>query len=285
MTQESLRLGFFLAGLLGFAVCELVARHHDPVVPRGRRFAINLGLGAINGVITTAVCAFCYLLAESEAAPWRYGPLQWLALPVFVRLPVEVLILDLLVYFLHRAFHAQPALWRLHRVHHSDRDLDVSSASRFHIGEVMVSAVSKFSAVQLLGISPAGLVSFEVVMLLASQFEHSNVRLPAALERALWRILVPPAMHRIHHHPLRAATDSNFGTLVSVWDRAFATLRTSSPSDREFGVPDLPDAQSLGLVALLLLPIRSPRSSAIRPSARDGERPVGPDHQEGERAR
>jgi sterol desaturase/sphingolipid hydroxylase (fatty acid hydroxylase superfamily) len=145
--------------------------------------------------------------------------------------PVEVLLLDLLVYFPHRAFHV-------------------------HVGEVVVSAVSKFSAVQLLGISPAGLVAFEVVMLLAAQFQHSNVRLPAVVQRALWTALVPPAMHRIHHHPLRAATDSNYGTLASVWDRAFSTLRTEAPSDREFGVPDLPEAESLGLVALLLLPIR-----------------------------
>ena len=257
MTQDRIRLGFFLAGLVGFAVCEFVARHHDPVVPRGRRWAINLALGAVNGVITSAVCASCYLLAASDAAPWRYGPLQWLALPGWVRFPVEVLLLDLLVYFLHRAFHAQPVLWRLHRVHHSDRDLDVSSASRFHIGEVVVSGVSKFSAVQLLGVSPTGLVAFEVVMLLAAQFEHSNVRLPPVVHRALWRALVPPAMHRIHHHPLRATTDSNYGTLVSVWDRIFSTLRTEAPSDREFGVPDLPEAESLGLVALLLLPIRT----------------------------
>jgi sterol desaturase/sphingolipid hydroxylase (fatty acid hydroxylase superfamily) len=82
------------------------------------------------------------------------------------------------------------------------------------------------------------------------------VRLPAAVQRALWRAFVPPGMHRIHHHPPRAATDSNYGTLVSVWDRLFSTLRTEAPSEREFGVPDLPEAESLGLVALLLLPIR-----------------------------
>lgn len=257
MTQDSLRLGFFFAGLFGFAASEFVARHHDPVVPRVPRWARNLALGALNGAVTSAVCASCYLLAANDAAPWRYGPLQWIALPLWVRVPLEVLVLDLLVYLLHRAFHAQPVLWRLHRVHHSDRDLDVSSASRFHLGEVLVSGVSKFSAVQLLGISPGGLVAFEVVMLLAAQFQHSNVWLPAAVERVLWRVFVPPAMHRIHHHPLRAATDSNYGTLLSVWDRAFSTLRSEAPSDREFGVPDLPEAQSLGLLALLLLPIRS----------------------------
>jgi sterol desaturase/sphingolipid hydroxylase (fatty acid hydroxylase superfamily) len=258
MTQENLRLGFFLAGLIGFAAWEFLARHHDPVVPRGRRWIRNLALGAVNGVVTSFVCASCFLLAANDAAPWRYGPLQLLAFPIWIRIPLEVVVLDLLVYGLHRTYHAQPLLWRLHRVHHTDRDLDVSSASRFHLGEVLVSASAKFSVVQLLGISPVGLVVFEIVMLLAAQFQHANVRVPAAAERALWRVFVPPAMHRIHHHPLRAATDSNYGTLLSAWDRVFATLRRDAPSDREFGVPELPEAQSLGLIALILLPIRKP---------------------------
>jgi sterol desaturase/sphingolipid hydroxylase (fatty acid hydroxylase superfamily) len=256
MSQDALRLCCFLAGLFGFAVWERVARHHDPVVPRVRRWATNLALGVMNGAITSALCTACFLLAASGAAPWRHGPLQGLG-SAWLRLPVEVLLLDLLVYLLHRAYHAQPLLWRLHRVHHTDRDLDVTSASRFHLGEVMVSGAAKFAAVQALGVSPAGLVAFEVVMLLAAQFQHSNLRLPARLERALWTVLVPPAMHRIHHHPLRAATDSNFGTLVSWWDRGLSTLRRSAPSDREFGVPELPEAQSLGPLALLLLPFRA----------------------------
>jgi sterol desaturase/sphingolipid hydroxylase (fatty acid hydroxylase superfamily) len=257
MSQDSLRLACFLAGLFGFALWELGARHHEPRVARGRRFAINLALGAINAVVTSAVCAFCLLLAASDAAPWRYGPFNWTPLPVWLRVALEALVLDLVVYSLHRAFHAVPVLWRLHSVHHTDRDLDVTSASRFHIGEVLVSGVSKFAAVQLLGVSASGLVAFEIVMLLAAQFQHANIRLASPVERALFEFLVPPAMHRIHHHPLRAATNSNYGTLTSVWDRVFSTLRRDAPSDREFGLPEFPEAQSLGLLQLLWLPFRS----------------------------
>jgi sterol desaturase/sphingolipid hydroxylase (fatty acid hydroxylase superfamily) len=256
MDQDTLRLSCFVAGLAGFAAWELVARHHRPTVPTGSRWLVNLSLGAINGMVTSVVCASCLLLASIEAAPWRYGPLNVLPVPGWLRIALEVLLLDLGVYLLHRAFHRWPLLWRLHRVHHTDRDLDVTSASRFHIGEVLVSGASKFTTVQLLGISPVGLIAFEVIMLLAAQFQHANLRVPAGVERVLWKTLVPPAMHRIHHHPLRITTDSNYGTLTSAWDRLFGTLRTTAPSDCEFGVPESPQAAPLGLVELLLLPAR-----------------------------
>jgi sterol desaturase/sphingolipid hydroxylase (fatty acid hydroxylase superfamily) len=258
VSQDTLRFGCFLAGLIGFVAWELVARHHHPTVPVSRRWLVNLSLGAINGLVTSVVCASCLLLASIEAAPWRYGVFNVLPAPGWLRVVLEVLLLDLVVYLLHRAFHRWPLLWRLHRVHHTDRDLDVTSASRFHAGEVVVSGVTKFTTVQLLGISPVGLITFEVFMLLSSQFQHANIRLPARVERTLWKVLVPPAMHRIHHHPLRITTDSNYGTLTSAWDRLFGTLRAAAPSDREFGLPESPRAPPLGLVELLLLPVRHP---------------------------
>jgi sterol desaturase/sphingolipid hydroxylase (fatty acid hydroxylase superfamily) len=256
MSPETLRLTGFLVGLFTLLSWELAAPHHSPTVPRPRRWLANLTFAATNGIVVSLVCLACYLLAERQSAPWRFGPFQQLAMPFWLRLPGEVLVLDLLVYFLHRAYHRYPLLWRFHLVHHSDRDLDVTSASRFHLGEVTISGVSKFGAVQLLGISPTGLIGFEIVMLAAAQLQHANIRLPRAVEPRLWLAFVPPAMHRVHHHPLRAATDSNFGTLVSFWDRLFGTLRHAAPSDREFGVPTLPDERALGPVRLFLLPFR-----------------------------
>jgi sterol desaturase/sphingolipid hydroxylase (fatty acid hydroxylase superfamily) len=168
-------------------------------------------------------------------------------------------VLDLAVYLLHRAYHRVPLLWRFHSVHHSDRDLDVSSASRFHLGEVAVSGAAKLGVVQLLGISFPGLLAFEIALLLAAQFQHANLRLPRRLEAALVTVLVPPSMHRVHHHPERVSTDSNFGTLLSVWDRLLGTYRPRSPSDREFGLEHYPEADRLGPLALFLLPFRRRR--------------------------
>jgi sterol desaturase/sphingolipid hydroxylase (fatty acid hydroxylase superfamily) len=181
-----------------------------------------------------------------------------------VRIPIDVLLLDLLVYLLHRAYHVVPFLWRLHLVHHTDLDLDVSSASRFHAGEVLVSSLVKLAAVAFLGISPAGLVTFEALMLFCAQLQHANIRVPRRVEDVLWGTFVPPAMHRIHHTPTAADTNSNFGTILTLWDRLLGTLRrrpaTAPPA---FGVSEERDEKDLGrLFVLLLLPFRTGRPAS-----------------------
>ena len=170
---------------------------------------------------------------------------------------MAVVLLDLVTYALHRAFHRTSFLWRFHRVHHTDLDLDVSSASRFHTGEVLFSSTVKLGLVVILGIAPLGLVVFEVAMLACAQFQHANIEIPAALERILWRTLVPPAMHRLHHTPARADTDSNFGTILTLWDSLFGTFnRRKTDPVASFGVPELREPAKLGLVSLAILPFR-----------------------------
>jgi sterol desaturase/sphingolipid hydroxylase (fatty acid hydroxylase superfamily) len=140
--------------------------------------------------------------------------------------------------------------------------LDVSSASRFHTGEVLVSSILKIGVVFLLGISPQGLVVFETVMLACAQFQHANVRLPGRLESGLWWTFVPPAMHRIHHTPTGEDTNSNYGTILTVWDWLLGTLRRRPPDPKpSFGVETLRNPQSLGAMRLLVLPFTWPRSS------------------------
>jgi sterol desaturase/sphingolipid hydroxylase (fatty acid hydroxylase superfamily) len=175
-------------------------------------------------------------------------------MPLWLRLPGEVVVLDLLTYWLHRAYHRVPLFCRFHRVHHTDLDLDVSSASRFHFGEVLISAVAKLGAVVLAGISYRGLISFEVVLLLAAQFQHADIRLGPRVEAWLWWTCVPPAMHRVHHSPERRETDSNFGTLLVAWDRLFATLETHTDKAPPFGLWEWRDARWLSLRHLLSLP-------------------------------
>jgi sterol desaturase/sphingolipid hydroxylase (fatty acid hydroxylase superfamily) len=232
-----LRFCAFAMGLGGLRAAEALAPDHEPLAPRPRRWTVNLGLGLVNGVLVSLLCASCYALTASGYLPARFAPLRAAALPAAVTLLLEVLLLDLFTYFLHRAYHAAPLLWRLHRLHHSDVDLDVSSASRFHTGEVVVSSVLKLGFVALLGVSATGLAAFELVMLACAQLQHSNLRLPAGLERALWWSVVPPAMHRIHHWPDACDTDSNVGTIVTAWDRLFGTLnRKPAPAVPRFGL-------------------------------------------------
>lgn len=271
MTADTVRLGLFLAGLTTFLSWELAAPDHAPTVPRARRWSVNLVLALINGLVISTLCAACYALAATNALPWRLGIFERLAVWRGVRLILEVLTLDLLVYFLHRLYHRLPFFWRFHKVHHTDLDLDVSSASRFHLGEVLASAIPKFAAVLLLGISPLGLVSFEIALLLAAQFQHANIQVPASWERWLWWTFVPPTMHRVHHRPNVADTDSNFGTLITLWDRLFGTLRPVATESESFGLVEFRQPAKLGMLAVLALPFRRAKQARVyRAVGREG---------------
>lgn len=261
MDAQQLRFATFLAGLLAFLSWEVVAPHHPPTTSKLRRWSVNLSLALLNGLVVTLLCVACQAIALGRMAPWRVGLFELAGGPLWLRLPAEVVVLDLLTYWLHRAYHRMPFFWRFHRVHHTDLDLDVSSASRFHLGEVLTSAVAKLLFIVLAGISFQGLIAFEVALLLAAQFQHANIRIPGRLEAFLWWTFVPPAMHRVHHSPERLETDSNFGTLVVAWDRLFATLRRHTQNAPPFGLREWRDSAALGLRSLVLLPFRDRRSA------------------------
>lgn len=254
---SALRAIAFLAGLLGLRAAEVLAPHHAPTAPLRLRWITNLGLGLVNGLVVSALCATCFLLAAQGRLPAAVAPLPRLVTNPWVQAIVAIVLLDLLTYALHRVFHRAPLLWRFHAVHHTDLDLDVSSASRFHTGEVVFSSAAKLGFVTLVGIPPAGLLVFEVVMLASAQFQHANVRVPAGVESVLWNTLVPPAMHRIHHAPNRSDTDSNYGTILTLWDRLFGSFnRRAADQPPSFGIPGMRDPERLGLGPLALLPFR-----------------------------
>lgn len=259
MDLQQARFLAFLAGLVTFLSWETVAPHHAPTVSRLRRWSTNLALALVNGAVVTALCATCFAVAARRLSPWRFGPLEMGALPFWPRVALEIVLLDLVTYLLHRTYHRVPILWLFHQVHHTDLDLDVSSASRFHLGEVLVSALGKLCTVVLLGISYQGLIAFEILLLAAAQFQHSNIRLQGSVERALWWLFVPPAMHRVHHTPLQVETDSNYGTLFVAWDLLFGTLRRPTIDTPPFGLDEERDLEHLGLWRLLRLPFRRRR--------------------------
>jgi len=251
-----LRAAAFLAGLLGLRGTEIRAPHHAPTAPLGRRWVANLGLGVVNGVVVSLAYAACYALGARDLVG-RLAPLRLLPPSPWVQIPLAIVLLDLVTYLLHRAYHRVPVLWRLHLVHHTDLDLDVSSASRFHTGEVVLSSFLKIGVVAILGITPAGLVAFEIAMLACAQFQHANVRLAPVVERALWRTFVPPAMHRIHHAPDVRDTNSNFGTILTLWDVLLGTFNRRAPGPApSFGLERFRDARALGFGALAALPFR-----------------------------
>jgi sterol desaturase/sphingolipid hydroxylase (fatty acid hydroxylase superfamily) len=257
MTGSFLRLGAFAFGLLGLKAVEVLEPHHAPTAPLRLRWITNLGLGLVNGLLVSFLCASCFVLTAQGRLPAAFAPLPRLSSKIWVQILVAVVFLDLLTYALHRAYHRIPFLWRFHVVHHTDLDLDVSSASRFHTGEVLFSSVAKLGAVAVLGIPPLGLVVFEVAMLACAQFQHANIKVPARLEPILWRTLVPPAMHRLHHAPNSRDTDSNFGTILTLWDSLLGTFNRRVADDQpSFGIPRMRDPKVLSLGSLAVLPFR-----------------------------
>lgn len=210
-------------------------------------FAVNIGLSRLAIIPVT-------VLATGMTLDWRPAWLDggWALL-------LDLLILDLWIYFWHRANHTIPFLWRFHEIHHLDEFLDASSAVRFHAGEVLMSAAVRGVVIVLLDIPLASVLAFETLVLVASVFQHSNVRLPARLEKALSWVIVTPSIHWVHHHAVRRDTDSNYGTTLSVWDRVFATL-SPTPRTPEMAI-GVERAHDDGFWKLLVRPFRPRRDT------------------------
>jgi sterol desaturase/sphingolipid hydroxylase (fatty acid hydroxylase superfamily) len=210
-----------------------------------RRVARNAGLWLINSGLSPLVVVPVSLWAASHGLGWRP---DWWSGPL--GLALDILILDFWIYWWHRANHEIPVLWRFHEVHHLDRFLDTTSAVRFHFGEVLLSAGVRAAVIVALGIPILSVVVFETLVLLSALFHHSNIRLPARVERALARVIITPSIHWVHHHAVRADTDSNYGTIFSFWDPLFASRsRTRRRPDMKIGVEGRSEKGLLGLLA------------------------------------
>ncbi len=202
------------------------AEPNDLALPGGwRRVLRNMGLWFVNVAISPLVVVPITAWAAAQGLGWRPA---WWGGPW--GLVLDIVILDGLIYWWHRANHVVPILWRFHEVHHLDRFLDSTSALRFHFGEVFFSACARAMVVILLAVPLASVLVFEALVLAAAIFHHSNVRLPERLERILSKCVVTPSIHWVHHHAVRADTDSNYATILSLWDRLFVSR---SPTQRQ----------------------------------------------------
>jgi sterol desaturase/sphingolipid hydroxylase (fatty acid hydroxylase superfamily) len=195
------------------------------------------------------------------AAEHDFGLLHELPLHPVVAGVLGIVLFDYAYYWWHIATHHAPLLWRFHNVHHTDLDMDVSTATRFHCGELLLSVIWRTAFVLLTGIAPLTLIVFEIVFECAGQFHHSNWRLPVSIERALSKVLVTPRMHGIHHSIVRCETDSNWGTIFSWWDKLHKSLRIDIPQDAiTIGVPAYREESELTIGQLFLLPFRKQRA-------------------------
>lgn len=228
-----IRLGSFLVLFAIFAVAEAFAPRRKRAQPRTGRWFTNLTLVVIDSLTLRLMGLLLPLLAVGaaiDAAQAGWGLFNIINLPAWLAVLAAFLILDFAIWAQHVAFHKVPVLWRLHRVHHADRDFDVSTALRFHPIEIAASMLIKIGLVYLIGAPAIAVILFEVVLNGSAMFNHANWRLPLGLDRVLRLVLVTPDMHRVHHSVHRFETDSNYGFCLSIWDRWFGTY-TAQPQD------------------------------------------------------
>jgi sterol desaturase/sphingolipid hydroxylase (fatty acid hydroxylase superfamily) len=256
---EILRLVVFVGLFTVLAICEHRWPRRPLTVSKTRRWTANLGIVALNTLTVRLLVPLAPfgLAVHIQAKGWGLWPL--LGVSGALELVLSLMLLDLLIYWQHRLFHRAPLLWRLHRMHHADLDIDVSSGARFHPIEILLSLLIKMAAVVLFGIAPWSILLFEILLNATSMFNHANLRLPLALDRWLRLVVVTPDMHRVHHSLIPRETYSNFGFNLPWWDRLFASY-IAQPRDghlaMQIGLPWWRKQEELNLWALLLQPFR-----------------------------
>lgn len=226
MSETLLRLAIFLGIFAVLALCEALMPARARLFPRRRRWLANWAISAINSAVVMLMAAGLGLaaaLAAMDAGGQGLGLFNWLDWPGWVEGVIVFLVLDFAIWLQHLVNHLWYPLWRLHRVHHVDREFDVTTGIRFHPGEIAISMLWKVAVVYALGASLTAVIVFEVVLNGMSLFNHANMRLPARVEHWLRLVVVTPDMHRVHHSIDRGEHDSNYGFNLSIWDRLFHT--------------------------------------------------------------
>ena len=251
------RWGTLIVGL-AVIVCFVAERRYPLRArsrPPGERLATNLPMVTLAALILRLAMVPAALGAAAAAERAGLGLLRWWPLPTTVAAVAGFLLLDWSIYAWHRLNHRAPWLWRFHLVHHTDLDLDVSTAFRFHAGELVLSVGWRTLTILATGASPGLLLVYEVVAQAGTAFHHSNWRLPPGLERVLGYLVVTPSMHGIHHSVVERETSSNWSVVFSWWDRLHGTWRGDPPNERlTIGLPAWRDPRALGLARLLALP-------------------------------
>jgi sterol desaturase/sphingolipid hydroxylase (fatty acid hydroxylase superfamily) len=268
---------FTLLGVL--AIAERFVPRRRVSMRRGQRWPTNVAMTALN-IVMFGILPTTFIGAAAWAAEQRLGLLNMVDAKAWLLVPVSLLVRSFISFSTHWLMHRVPWCWRVHRVHHLDIELDVSTTVRFHPAEFFTQLALGLPLVVLFGLSPWVLMAYEVADAAATLFSHANVRLPARIERVLRYVIVTPDLHRVHHSTHQPETDSNFGAVFPIWDLIFRTFRTKSPSELEdmpIGLAEVRDRRADNLWWLLKSPFcqldpRSIRASATAATKASGSR-------------
>jgi len=255
--EPVIRFFFFFGILIIMVVWEVLAPRRSLSTPKSIRWYSNLGLVAIDTLALRLLLPLQAVGLALHVETRGWGILNNVLLPEWMSIVLGVFFLDFVIYLQHAMFHALPTFWRLHRVHHTDLDFDVTTGIRFHPIEIFLSMGIKMGAVAFFGVSAIAVVIFEVLLNATSMFNHGNVRLPARIDRAVRLFVVTPEMHRVHHSVLIKEYNSNFGFNLPWWDRLLGTYRDQPGAGHEgmtIGLSQFRDPNVLTLPWLLILP-------------------------------
>lgn len=256
--EVAIRLSFFFGVFALIALWEIFAPKRELTISKLERWGNNLGLVVINTLVIRLFFPAAAVGVAAVAQESQWGLFNLVDVPVWFAIIATLVIMDFAIYFQHVMMHAVPMFWRLHRVHHADLDYDVTTGSRFHTIEIILSMAIKFVIIVLLGPPIIAVVVFEVVLNAMAMFNHGNVGLPKALDNVVRLFVVTPDMHRVHHSVDDDEANSNFGFNLSCWDRLFGTYRDQPRAGHEnmvIGIHDFRDKKQVTwLTGMLALP-------------------------------
>ncbi len=259
--EQTLRMSAFLVVLTVMAIWEVASPKRRIDIPRLLRWTNNLALVVLDSLVVRVAFPLLAVGVAVIAQENGWGLLNLFDFPSWLAVLAAILLLDLAIFGQHIAFHMVPALWRLHRMHHSDQEFDVTTGLRFHPIEIMLSMAIKMAVVLTIGAPPVAVLIFEVILSATSLFNHSNVRLPKTVDRLVRLVLVTPDMHRVHHSVHPDETNSNYGFSVPWWDRLFGTYIAQPRDghlDMKIGINAFRERSDLRIDKMLVQPLRNP---------------------------
>ncbi len=254
-----IRFSCFIGVLLLCTLWENKLPRKALTVSRAFRWVNNLSLVALNSATIVILMPMVAFQAAVIASENQWGLLYLVPVPIWLNVLLSVVLLDFIIYVQHVVFHRVPLLWKIHRMHHADLDIDVTTGARFHPIEILISMLVKIGAVFMLGVSPIAIVMFEIILNASAMFNHSNAKLALRIDAWLRKLIVTPDMHRVHHSVISRETHSNFGFFLSVWDRMFGTYRAQPELGHDhvvIGLSDIRDEQEQRLDKMLTQPFR-----------------------------
>lgn len=253
-----------LVAVIGLVILLLIEQAHPffdffkgSVKEKGKHLLANMALGLTNALIISVFFVGTWLWASNWAFENGFGILNWLGLPVWAHTLGAVLLMDFWMYLWHVMNHKIPFFWRFHRVHHADPNMDVTTASRFHTGEIVFSSALRIGVILITGLYLWELLLYETVMFAVVQFHHADIALPEKLDKALRAVIVTPAMHKVHHSRWQPETDSNYSSLFSFWDRIGKTFRLHNPlKSLRIGLDEFDTEEDRKVKGLFSMPFR-----------------------------